>query len=151
MSDTKDMPNVPLNRQLLRTLLIVVVVLGAAIVTYLMLNARNSAPDYYVPARTALVTAKERLEVSYGEEANLLTLLQQTHRDLETAVEALDQASIDPELRNEVDTLRLRLRALEDVKRLEKTTPEQLKNSYHAIEAQLDALIAKLETHDNAN
>ncbi len=150
MSDTKELTDMPLNRQLLRALIIAVVIIGGAILTYIVLDARDTRPNYYAPARTALVTAKERFEVAFGEESNLLNYLQETHRDLENAIAALEQARIDPELRHDIDTLRLRLRALEDMKRLQHTTPEQLKQSYHEIGAQIDALIAKLEKRNTA-
>ncbi|WP_078119857.1 hypothetical protein [Thiosocius teredinicola] len=148
MSDAKQATGKPPSRLPWRALIVAVVVISGAILTYLVLEARDERPNYYSPARTALVTAKERLEIAFSEEANLLSYLEETHRDLESAIDALDQARSDPSMRAEIDSVRRRLSALGDTDRLQRTTPEELKQTYHEINAEIEALIERLENRD---
>jgi DNA repair ATPase RecN len=113
---------------------------------YLGLMVHQTEPDFYAPTRTALVSARQHLEDSFSQEAELLGMLQGAHRDLEAAANDLDRAATDPDHRREVKVLRRRLRALEDVERLQHMTPKQLHESYQEIERQLSTLIDRLAT-----
>lgn len=123
----------------------IVLVVGFTGLIYIGLLLRATGPDYYQPARTALVEARQKLEASYNHEAVLLEQLRSTHHDLEAAIVALAQARVSPGDELEVAKIQTRLRALEDVRDLEKLSPEQLHQSYRDIEAQLTALVEKLE------
>ena len=134
-----------------RTLRIAVLVtaLGTLVgLVSLGLMVRQNDPDYYEPARTALVSAREQLEASYSQEAALLAMLRKTHHDLEAAIRSLDKAKVAPRHRRDMAILRERLRALEDVERLQHMTPDQLHESYREIELQLSNLIGALEAQD---
>jgi phage shock protein A len=128
-----------------RLVVIAATVIGLVGLIYLGLILRETEPDYYKPARTALITARQRLAVSFGQESQVLEQLRGAHKNLEAAITALDRVKTNPECRDKVATLRQRLRELEDVDRLQDTSPEQLRESYSSIEDQLHALIVKLE------
>ncbi|MCP5304774.1 MAG: hypothetical protein H6953_04960 [Chromatiaceae bacterium] len=128
-----------------RRVVIAASVIGLVGLIYIGLAIRQTEPDYYRPAHTALVAARQHLEASLGQETALLEQLQGSHKNLEAAIAALDEASIDPDVRNDVAALRARLRALEDVGRLQDTSPQQLRESYRAISHQLGALIEEIE------
>ena len=140
-----DTPKLAARRRRRQAIVVIVSVVGFAGAIYFGSVLRERDPDYYQPARTALITARQRVEASYTHEAVLLEQLQNTHRELEAAIAALNNARVDPANQREVAILRSRLRALEDVERLDRTSPEQLQQSYREIEAQLSALIEKLE------
>jgi chromosome segregation ATPase len=127
------------------TLAFLVLAIGIAGFMYLGSVLHDREPNYYQPARKALVTARQRLEQSYTHEATAIKELKVTHRELETAIAALNKARVDPAYQRNIETLRTRLQALEDIERLEQTSPEQLQQSYHEIADQLSALIEKLE------
>lgn len=128
-----------------RRVLIAATVIGFVGLIYIGLAIRHTEPDYYRPARSALVAARQHLEMSLGQETALLEQLQESHKNLESAIAALDEASVDPNVRDDVAALRVRLRALEDVNRLQNTDPQQLRESYRAISHQLSALIDNVE------
>ncbi|MEJ2452876.1 MAG: hypothetical protein P8103_01785 [Candidatus Thiodiazotropha sp.] len=121
-------------------LLLLVAVLGLGLVV------RQYEPDYYKPARVALVSARQQLEASYIPEQALLANLQTAHRDLQQAILSLQQAELLSADRQEIESLRRSLLALQDPNRLTSTTPQQLQQSYRRIEDQLNALIARIET-----
>jgi hypothetical protein len=124
-------------------------VLALAVLAYLATQLHDAQPDYYQPARTALVTAKQRFAVSYSEENDLLANLHQTHQDLQSVIETLDKAGVEPAYRNELEQLRERLRRMMDMQHLEQIDSQQLNAEYAAIEAEFDVLIKKL-SHPNS-
>jgi chromosome segregation ATPase len=126
-----------------------VLAIGIAGFMYLGSVLHNREPNYYQPARKALVNARERLEQSYTHEETAIKELKITHRELETAIAALNKARVDPAYQKKIATLRTRLQALEDIERLEQTSPRQLQQSYHQIANQLSVLIEKLERSRN--
>lgn len=137
-------------RQLVtRGTLIAVAVIGLAGLIYLGLKFRQAEPDYYQPTRAALITARERLDASFSGEAELIRQLKSTHKELEAAITALDKATVHPEYRRSVETLRMRLRKLEDANYLNQTSPKQLQLAYREIGAQIGALIDKLDSQKN--
>jgi chromosome segregation ATPase len=127
------------------TIAFVFLAIGIAGFIYLGSVLHNREPNYYQPARKALVIARQQLEQSYTHEATAIKELKITHRELETAIAALNKARVDPAYQRNIETLRMQLQALEDVERLEQTSPKQLQQSYHEITDQLSTLIEKLE------
>jgi hypothetical protein len=123
------------------------VFLAIAIAGFMYLGSilHDREPNYYQPARKALVIARQQLEQSYTHEATAIKELKITHRELETAITALNKARVDPAYQRNIEMLRRRLQALEDIERLEQASPKQLQKSYHEIADQLSALIEKLE------
>ena len=119
-------------------------VLALAVLAYLAMQLHEAQPDFYQPARTALVTAKQRFAVSYSEENDLLENLHQTHRDLQSVIESLDKAGVDASYRSDLESLRARLQGLMDMHHLEQIDSRQLNAEYGAIEADFDELINKL-------
>lgn len=136
-------------KRLHRVLSVLAGLAALAITGYLALMLHESQPDYYQPARTALVTAKQRFAVSYSEENDLLESLRQTHQDLTSVISKLDDAGVDPAYRADLEHLRARLQQLTDVQYLEQLSSPQLADEYSAIEAEFDALIAKLGRHQS--
>lgn len=130
----------------LRNLALVVGVIAIAGVIYLGFMLHESGPNYYQPARVALVSAQRQLAESYSHEKALLEQLRIVHNELDAAMGDLQKAEyLDHADQREIESLRLRLKALEDAKQLSHTTPEQLQESYQSLTAQLDALINRLE------
>ncbi len=149
MADNPKTPKTTLNRIITRGALIALAVIGLTGLIYLSLMVRQTEPDYYQPARTILITVRERLDASFSGEAQLIKQLKNTHKELEAAIAALDQLNIDPEYQHDVDALRIRLRTLEDAKHLSQTSPEQLHLAYREIEDQISALIDKLDRREH--
>jgi hypothetical protein len=135
------------SKRLLHWHTVAFVFLAIAIAGFMYLGSvlHDKEPNYYQPARKALVIARQQLEQSYTHEATAIKELKITHRELETAIAALNKARVDPAYQRNIETLRIRLQALEDIERLEQTSPKQLQKSYHEIADQLSALIEKLE------
>jgi hypothetical protein len=119
---------------------------GIAVSIYLGSVLHDMEPDFYQPVRTALVTARQRIEQAYGHEATAIRELRLAHGELDAAITALNKAPVDPADQRKLETLQMRLQSLEDVGRLEHTSPEQLQQSYHDIISQLKALITRLES-----
>ncbi len=133
-------------RRFPRGLLLTVGLLLLTCVLGLGLIVRQYEPDYYKPARVALVSTRQQLEASYIPEQALLVNLQTAHRDLQKAIVSLQQAELLSSDRQEMESLRMSLLALQDANRLTHTTPQQLQQSYRRIEDQLNARIARIET-----
>jgi septal ring factor EnvC (AmiA/AmiB activator) len=130
----------------LRSVASVVGVVAVAGVIYLGFILHESGPNYYQPARVALVSAQRQLAESYSHEKALIEQLHTVHSELDAAMADLEKAeSLDHADKREIETMRVRLQALEDARQLSHTTPEQLQESYQGLTAQLDALINRLE------
>ena len=74
------------------------VVLGLGIIAmvaaiYYGPSLREQEPDYYNPARTALVNARMRLEESLGHEHALIAQLQMAREELDSAIANLARAA----------------------------------------------------------
>lgn len=135
---------------LVHATLITVAVLGLAGLIYLGLKFRQAEPDYYQPARTALITARERLDASFSGEVEVSRQLKSTRKELEAAITALDQAAIHAGYRRDLEALRRQLRRLEDPDYLSRTSPEQLQQAYREIGSRISALIDRLDSPPQA-
>lgn len=147
---TENSGSMPQDRQTGNTslgkLILALVVIAIASGAYLM-SRKDETPVSFDMARSALLTAQQRLSESYSHEAALVEQLQTAHQQLNQAIEQLEAAEeLDPQDKNEIEDLRLGLKALEDPNRLAHTSVDELKTSYHDLSAKLDALILKLET-----
>lgn len=149
MADNSDGSRTTTRQLVTRGTLIAVSVIGLVGLIYLGLMFRETEPNYYQPTRAALITARERLDASFSGEAELIKRLKSTHKELEAAITALDQAGIHPEYRQDIQTLRMRLRRLEDATYLSQTSPKQLQLVYREIGAKISALIDKLDRQEN--
>ena len=130
----------------LRYVVAIVGVVAVAGIIYFGFVRYESGPKYYEPARKAVVAAQTRLAESFKYETALMEQLHMAHSELDAAIAELAKAErLDPRDKREIETLRVRLTALEDAKRLARMSPEQLQESYHNLSAQMDALILKLE------
>lgn len=113
---------------------------------YLAWQLHQESPDYYRPARTALVTAQKHLAESYGRETVLLEQLEAVHRESRAAVDELTRAAdLDPRNRAEIQALARRLDELQDARRLDQRTPDELRAAYHDLSRRVTALIDELE------
>lgn len=123
-----------------------VIIIAAA--AYFGPALRDREPDYYDPARAALVDAKQRFEESLVHEQALASHLQMAHEQLDSAISRLARvAKLDPAHRAAAESLRARLRAIENPEYPGNTTPEELQQSYRELLTQMDALIADMDSH----
>lgn len=127
------------------------VILGLAIIAlvaalYFGPAFREQEPNYYDPARTALVNARLLFEESLGHEQVLVDQLQMAHDELDSAINQLSKAAdLEPAFRTRIASLRARLLALEDPDSPGETSPEKLRQSYRDLMAQIEALITELD------
>jgi septal ring factor EnvC (AmiA/AmiB activator) len=125
-------------------LLLAVVVLAG--VVYFASLIRQSEPDYYQPARAALVAAQKRLADSYQHETALIEQLQISHRDLDAAINELQKAARKaPGNQQRIEDLRVRLHALADPDWLAKADTKQMQQSFRELSDEIDALIVELQ------
>ncbi len=108
---------------------------------YAALVAHGSAPDFYAEPRAALTTARQHLQLAYGEGQALREDLAIEHREIEMTLKALQQARLADEGRTRVSELATRVQRLEQPDELGKMTPQQLRREYESILADLQQLI----------
>ena len=126
--------------------LAVVLVLALILTLWLALLIHDTEPNYYQPARAALVVARHRLNEYYSHESIIIQQLREAQVELDAAMSMLTKAeNLDPTDKQHLDALRLRLKQLDDVKQATRMNPDQLHDSYRAIAEQLDELIHRLE------
>jgi len=107
---------------------------------------REQEPDYYNPARIALVNARMRFEESLGHEQALIEQLQMVHKELGSAIVHLAKAAdLDPADRARIEAMRSTLESLENPERLRKASPEKLQQSYRELLAQMETMIEDLD------
>lgn len=110
---------------------------------------RKQEPNYYDPARVALINAKQQFEESLVHEQVLIDQLNMARAELDTAISQLARvAALDPAHRAGVESLRANLLALENPEHPGTTSPEQLKQSYRELLMQMDALIKDMDRHN---
>ncbi|MGD8629740.1 MAG: hypothetical protein PVH38_03065 [Gammaproteobacteria bacterium] len=126
-------------------------VLGAGIfalaaVIYFGPALREHEPNYYNPARTALVNARLRFEDSLGHEQALITQLQKVHKELGSAIAELDKAAdLDPADRARIEAMRAGLLSLEHPANPGELSLNELHQSYRDLLGQMDTLITELD------
>jgi len=121
-----------------------IIALAAAI--YFGPVLREQEPNYYDPARTALVDARLLFEESFGHEQVVIDQLQMAHEELDSAITQLAKvADLDPAYRTRIEALRASLLSIENPDHPEETSQEQLQQSYRDLLAQIDALITDLD------
>jgi chromosome segregation ATPase len=124
------------------TLLIIVVV------AYFGPVLRNREPDFYDPARTALINARQRFEESLVHEQELRNHMQMAHRQLQSALDELSRVeALDPAHRAGIESLRARLQAIENPQDPGAASPGELQQSYRDLLTQMDALIEDMDSH----
>ena len=107
---------------------------------------REQEPNYYNPARTAIVNARLRFEESLGHEQALIAQLQMVHEELDSAITQLGKAAdLDPADRARIEALRASLQSIEHPDSLVALNSNELHQSYRDLLAQMDALIADLD------
>jgi|GEM_PF-3494425 hypothetical protein len=127
------------------------IVLGAAIVALAGViifgpALRQQEPDYYDPARTALVNARLRFEESLGHEQALITQLHMVREELASAMAELDKAAdLDPADRARIEDMRSGLMSIEHPDKPGELNPNELQQSYRDLLARMDALITELD------
>jgi hypothetical protein len=141
LSATHGRPRIPK-----RNLLFVAAGLGLAAAVYFGWLMRANDPNFYEPARSAVVDVRFHLSEIYAHEAAAIEQLRLVHRDLGDALDQLSKAALlDTEDRQELEQLKARLQELEKAAIRTAVTPDQLKHSYRALSHDLDALIGRLE------
>lgn len=121
-------------------------ILILAVLIYFGPAFRKHEPNYYDPARVALVNAKLQFEESLGHERELIEQLQMAHDELDSAITHLAQAAdLDPADRSRIETLRASLRSIEGPDRLGKINLEELHRIYRDMLAQMETLITDLD------
>ncbi|MET0028070.1 MAG: hypothetical protein ABW101_10575 [Candidatus Thiodiazotropha sp.] len=133
------------SKRIHHALTVIAVVIGLIGLTALGWYLHSTRPDYYQPERSALVLAKQRLYASFGEETDLLERIQEMHRDMQAAIEILEQAEIEPQYRSELERLLSQLHELDDLNRLQNTSREELQRIFTDVEIKLNQLIEKVE------
>jgi hypothetical protein len=127
------------------------IVLGTGILTlaaviYFGPMLREQEPNYYNPARTALVNARLQFEESLGHEQVLLTQLQRVREELDSAITQLGKAAdLDPADRARIEELRASLQSIEHPDGLVDLSANELQQSYRDLLAQMDVLISDLD------
>ena len=133
-------------RQGRRYLLLTFGLIVLAVAIYFGPQLREQEPDYYNPARTALVNARLRFEASLGHEEALITQLRMAHEELDAAITQLSRAAdLDPADRARIEGLRADLQAIERTDRQGETSAARLQESYRDLLTQMDALITDME------
>ena len=126
-------------------------VLGAGIIALTAVVAfgpalRKQEPDYYDPARTALVNARLRFEESLGHEQALITQLHMVREELGSAIAELEKAAdLDPADRARIEAMRSGLMSIEHPDKPGELNPNELHQSYRNMLAQMDALITEID------
>jgi hypothetical protein len=124
-------------------LVLVAIILGGA---YLVFDLNNERPNFYQPARGAITDAAMILSETYNSEKDLIEKYQSVHKQLESAIALLDKAEkLDPDDQRQIETLQIRLRALENGERMLTTQPDELKRTYHELIEQMHTLAHQLE------
>jgi len=122
-----------------------IIALGAAIYFGPMLRDRE--PDYYDPARTALVNARLLFEGSLGHEQEMVEQLEMAHKELDSAITQLSAVEgLDPAYRKKIDVLRASLESIVTNDREGEISPEKLRQSYRDLLAQMQVLINDMES-----
>lgn len=121
-------------------------ILALAAALYFGPMLREQEPDYYDPARTALVNARLRFEESLGHEQALIAQLQMVREELDSAITQLGKAAdLDPADRARIKVLRADLESIERPDDLEKLGSNELHQLYRDLLVQMDALITDLD------
>jgi len=111
----------------------------------LLVDFEKERPDFYESARIPLTEASRILSETYSEEKELMQSLQTVHSRLDHAIELFGQAEqLDPEDKRQIETLRVRIQALENSNELLETDPETLQRTYHELTKELNALANRL-------
>lgn len=133
-------------RKILSLSLLLAAVAVSAPFIYDLLRDR---PNFYDPARTALVAAQRNLSEAYAhvaEERQLLEQVKAAHQDIRDALALVDQAErLDPADKAAIDALQAQLARLEDDGRILQMDDEQVRSVYQGISEQLQTLIEKRE------
>lgn len=118
--------------------LAVVIIFGPAL--------REQEPDYYNPARTALVNARLRFEESLGHEQALIAQLHMVREELGSAIAELEKAAdLDPADRARIEAMRSGLMSIEHSDEPGELNPNELQQLYRDLLAQMDAMITEID------
>lgn len=146
MFNEENLPELTEQHRRRRYVVLGLVILALAAVIYFGPKLREQEPNYYDPARTALVNARLRFEESLGHEQALIAQLQMVHKELDSAIAQLGRAAdLDPADRARIEDLRASLLSIEQTDGPEKLGSEELYQSYRELLAQMDALITDLD------
>jgi len=107
---------------------------------------REQEPDYYDPARTALLNARQQFEESLSHEQVLIDQLKIAREELDSAITQLGRvADLDPAHRARIESLRASLLSIENTDLSGEASPVKLQQSYRDLLAQMDALIRDID------
>ena len=123
-----------------------VAVFALAAVIFFGPTLREQEPNYYNPARTALVNARLRFEESLGHEQALITQLQMVREELGSAIAELDKAAdLDPADQAGIKAIRAGLLSIEHPDNPGEPGTNELHQAYRDLLDQMDALITELD------
>ena len=129
-----------------RYVVIVLSIIALAVAIFFGPALREQEPDYYNPARTALVNARLRFEESLGHEQALITQLHMLREELGSAIAELEKAAnLDPADRARIESMRSDLLSIEHPEKPGELNPNELHQSYRDLLAQMDALITEID------
>lgn len=107
---------------------------------------REQEPNYYNPARAALVNARLLFLESLEHEEELITQLQEVRKELDSAINQLGRAAdLDRGDRAKIEELRSGLQSIERSGGSGELSSQELDQSYRDLLAQMDVLIAELD------
>lgn len=147
MSSKPKSASPAVNHRRRRYLVLGLGVIVLAAVGYFGPALREQEPDYYDPARAALVNARLRLEESIGHEKALLVQLQRTREELDAAIAQLEKAAdLDPADRARIERLRSRLLSIESPDSTGAMNSKNLHASYQELLGQMESLIKEMDS-----
>jgi predicted Zn-dependent protease len=146
MSTKLKLPSQTVGHRRHRYVVLGLVSIALAAAIYFGQALREQEPNYYDPARTALVNARLRIEESIGHEQALIAQLQMAHAELDEAIAQLAKAAnLDPADRTRIDSLRSILLSIENPDHLGAISSTKLQQSYQDLLAQMEALITDMD------
>jgi hypothetical protein len=146
MATKQNLHYQPLKHRRRRYVALGVAVFALAAVIFFGPTLREQEPNYYNPARTALVNARLRFEESLGHEQALITQLQMVREELGSAIAELDKAAgLDPADQARIKAIRSGLLSIEHPDNPGEPGTNELHQAYRDLLDQMDALITELD------
>ena len=148
MLDKMNLPEQTEDHRRLRYMVLGLCIIALAAAVYFGPALREHEPNYYDPARAALIKAQRQFEESLVHEQVLIEQLKMAHEGLDSAIAQLAKvADLDPAHRSRIESLRKSLQSIENQNSTDsgETNPEKLQQAYRDLLAQIDALITDMD------
>jgi septal ring factor EnvC (AmiA/AmiB activator) len=148
MLDKMDLPEQTEDHRRRRYVVLGLCIIALAAAIYFGPALREHEPDYYDPARAALIKAERQFEESLVHEEVMIDQLKMAHEELDSAIAQLAKvADLDPVHRSRIESLRKSLQSIERKNSADpgETNPEKLQQDYRDLLAQIGALIKDID------